>query len=155
MITEDKLPEYISWLKAEKESDVPINRRGEHAELLRAVEMLDEMYKRHLAEDTDTEANLRFKTTGRWRNYGLEQEALMEFMALLEERLEKYFSRRELSISDGVIEQLDMAIELLYVSKHEIKQGNGPNIGNLILASSIINQLRDGFLTEENTENSS
>jgi hypothetical protein len=70
MVTEDKLPEYISWLKAEKESDVPINRREEHAELLRALEMLDEMYKRHLAEDTDTEANLRFETTGRWRNYG-------------------------------------------------------------------------------------
>ncbi len=154
MITKDKLPEYISWLKAEKESDVPINRREERAELLRAVEMLDEMYKRHLAKDTEAEANPRFETTGKQRNYVQEREALMKFTILLEERLEQYFSRRELIISDEVIEQLDMAIELLYVSKHEIKQGKEPNIGNLILASSIINQLRDSFLTEENTENS-
>ncbi len=154
MITEDKLPEYISWLKAEKESDVPINRREEHAELLRAVEMLDEMHKRHLAEDARVETP-RFETTGKRRNYGQERDALMKFTTLLEERLEQYFSRRELIISDEVIEQLDTAIELLYVSKHEIKQGKEPDIGNLILASSIINQLRDSFLTEENTENSS
>jgi len=153
MITKDRLMDNINRLKSEKESDVPIDKRAEHKELLRAVEMLDSMFELHTNVDTEEEAILRFETTGIRRNYSQEQRDLIKFMSLLDDRLEQYFSRRELKTSDNVIEQLDTAIELLYVFKHEIKQGKGPNIGNLILASSIINQLRDSFLTEENAKN--
>lgn len=152
MITKDRLMDNINKLKSEEECDVPINKRVEHIELLRAAEMLDSMYELHMTEDTEEEAILRFETTGKRRNYSQEQRDLIRFMELLDDRLEQYFSRRELRTSDE-IEQLDTAIELLYVFKHEIKQGKGPDIGNLILASSIINQLRDSFLTEENANN--
>jgi len=153
MITKDRLMDNINRLKSEKESDVPIDKRAEHKELLRAVEMLDRMYELHMTEDTEEEAILRFETTGKRRNYSQEQRDLIKFTSLLDDRLEQYFSRRELKTSDYVIEQIDTAIELLYVFKHEIKQGKGPNIGNLILASSIINQLRDSFLTEDDAKN--
>ncbi len=153
MITKDRLMDNINRLKSEKESDVPIDKRAEHKELLRAVEMLDRMYELHMTKDTEEEAILRFETTGKRRNYSQEQRDLIKFTSLLDDRLEQYFSRRELKTSDDVIGQIDTAIELLYVFKHEIKQGKGPNIGNLILASSIINQLRDSFLTEENAKN--
>ncbi len=152
MIAKDRLMDNINRLKSEKESDVPIDKRAEHKELLRAAEMLDSMFELHAKVDTEEEAIQRFETTGIRRNYGQEQMDLIKFMSLLEDRLEQYFSRRELKTSDDAISQLDTAIELLYVFKHEIKQGKGPDVGNLILASSIINQLRDSFLTEENAK---
>jgi hypothetical protein len=94
MAASDKLMDLVNKLRSENESNVPAGKIAERIELLKAVTMLDTMYKQHMTEDTDEIAGLRFETTGQKRNYGQERRDLIKFGDLLEERLDQYFAGR-------------------------------------------------------------
>jgi hypothetical protein len=94
MVEHDRLMDLVNRIRSEKESDVPAGKIAERIELLKAVSMLDDMYKLHMTEDTAEISRLRFETTGKRRNYGPERRDIIEFGDLLKERLELYFSGR-------------------------------------------------------------